>query len=89
MFRNITRQRDRQSEIKVEMLLVLVLLKLLKSLMLLLSLFLLSTVSSCLSSSSALVWTDIVHPLAGDIGERKATIVAKVSGIYAAFLSFV
>ncbi|XP_035825117.1 sodium-coupled monocarboxylate transporter 1 [Aplysia californica] len=39
----------------------------------------LSTLSSGLSSLSALLWADIVHPLVGDISEVKATIIAKVS----------
>ncbi|XP_035825115.1 sodium-coupled monocarboxylate transporter 1-like [Aplysia californica] len=37
------------------------------------------TLSSGLSSLSALLWADIVHPLVGDISEVKATIIAKVS----------
>jgi len=39
----------------------------------------LSTLSSGLSSNSALLWTDIIKPLAGDISELKATMIAKIS----------
>ncbi|KAK7477614.1 hypothetical protein BaRGS_00031162 [Batillaria attramentaria] len=39
----------------------------------------LSTLSSGLSSLSALLWADIVKPRIGEISELKATIIAKVS----------
>lgn len=52
----------------------------------------LSTLSSGLASSAALVWTDMVHPLAGDISEFKSTIILKILvvifGVVACGVSF-
>ncbi|KAK7480608.1 hypothetical protein BaRGS_00028184, partial [Batillaria attramentaria] len=39
----------------------------------------LSTLSSGLSSLSALLWTDVIKPRIGDVSEFKATFIAKIS----------
>ncbi|KAK3782992.1 hypothetical protein RRG08_058051 [Elysia crispata] len=38
----------------------------------------LSTLSSGLASCAALVWTDVVHPMVGEISENKSTVILKV-----------
>ncbi|RUS69050.1 hypothetical protein EGW08_023188 [Elysia chlorotica] len=40
----------------------------------------LSTLSSGLSSAAALVWSDMIHPLIGEISENKSTVIIKASG---------
>ncbi|XP_076435873.1 sodium-dependent multivitamin transporter-like [Babylonia areolata] len=47
----------------------------------------LSTLSSGLSSISALLWTDFVKPVAGPMSERKATAIAKISVVVAGGLA--
>ncbi|KAK3776312.1 hypothetical protein RRG08_039898 [Elysia crispata] len=39
----------------------------------------LSTLSSGLSSTAALSWTDVIHPLIGDLSESKSTVIIKIS----------
>ena len=40
-----------------------------------------STLSSGLSSLSALLWTDFIKPRMGEVSEFKATLIAKISGM--------
>ena len=47
----------------------------------------LSTVSSSLSSLSAIVWKDIVQPLVGKVSETKATLIAKLSVVVSGSLA--
>ena len=47
-----------------------------------------STLSSGLASCAALVWTDVVHPMVGEISENKSTVILKVLGRYHVTSSF-